>query len=278
MATTSMREIKARTKSIKNIRQITRAMMLVAAAKLGKAESAVKRIRPYIKRLSEFSADVAVRAEPGRHPLLFERPKERELLLVITSDRGLCGGFNTNLLKEATAYIEGEPELVIIGKKGFEYFRRRGYRIAERHPMPDRIEPSFSEKIAYQIFDGYIKERFDRVVIIFSKFISAFKQQPTVKVLLPLPKAEPKNLHDYIYEQPPYSILDQIFREYLKFHILWALIESQAAEHAARMCAMEQATNNAKKMLDELFHSFNQARQASITSEIAEVVTAVEAM
>ena len=282
MAGQSVRDIKTRVGSIKNIQDITKTMMLVAAAKLSKAESAITRLRPYARRLDEMMADIKLRAEI-RHPLLSERKVKKEFVLVVTSERGLCGGFNSKIIRKAEGYFGKENierRLVLIGKKGSIYFGKRDYRIIKEYKIPDKVSFDFAKTIGDELTRGYIEERFDRFVAVYNEFKSVFRQEQVAEQLLPIVPKTPdsKFVHDYIYEPSAMSILDSILPAHFNYQIYRILLESAAAEHAARMTAMEQATTNAKERIKELLLTFNRARQASITSEIAEIVTTTMAL
>lgn len=282
MAGQSVRDIKTRVGSIKNIQDITKTMMLVAAAKLSKAESRITRLRPYAKRLNEMMGDIKLRAEIS-HPLLSERKVKKEFVLVITSERGLCGGFNSKIIRKAEGYFGKENierKLVLIGKKGSIYFGKRDREIVKEYQIPDKVSFEFARTIGNEMVTGYIEERFDRFVAVYNEFKSVFRQEQVAEKLLPIiPKPlAAKFVHDYIYEPSAEDILDSLLPAHFNYQIYRILLESQAAEHAARMTAMEQATTNAKERIKELILTFNRARQASITSEIAEIVTTTMAL
>ncbi|MBU1598545.1 ATP synthase F1 subunit gamma [bacterium] len=282
MAGQSVRDIKTRVGSIKNIQDITKTMMLVAAAKLSKAESRITRLRPYAKRLNEMMGDIKLRAEIS-HPLLSERKVKKEFVLVITSERGLCGGFNSKIIRKAEGYFGKENierKLVLIGKKGSIYFGKMDREIVKEYQIPDKVSFEFARTIGNEMVTGYIEERFDRFVAVYNEFKSVFRQEQVAEKLLPIiPKPlAAKFVHDYIYEPSAEDILDSLLPAHFNYQIYRILLESQAAEHAARMTAMEQATTNAKERIKELILTFNRARQASITSEIAEIVTTTMAL
>lgn len=282
MAGQSVRDIKTRVGSIKNIQDITKTMMLVAAAKLSKAESAITRLRPYARRLNEMMADIKLRAEIS-HPLLSKRKEKKEFVLVVTSERGLCGGFNSKIIRKAEAYFSKENierRLVLIGKKGSSYFGKRDYPIITEYQIPDKVSFEFAKTIGDELVKDYIEERFDRFVVVYNEFKSVFRQEQVTEQLLPIVPKEPasKFVHDYIYEPSAMDILDSLLPAHFNYQIYRILLESAAAEHAARMTAMEQATTNAKERIKELILTFNRARQASITSEIAEIVTTTMAL
>lgn len=284
----TMRDIKRRVKSIKNIQQITRAMMLVAAAKMKKAETAITSARPYAYAMNEVFASVALRVEKEEdYPLLLERKVKTTALLMITSERGLCGGFNTNIIKDVFHYLEEEHDktidinLIIIGRKGYNFFKRFDYNIPFTLPTPDPVTYEFAQELAEKIINLYVFNKVDEIKVVYNEFKSVFKQQVVREKLLPItPLASPtsKIVSEYIYEPSKKGILNTLLKKHIVVQLHRILLESQASEHAARMVAMESATNNAKKMIDKLWLSFNRTRQASITKEIAEITASAEAL
>jgi len=280
MAGVSTRFIKGRIKSIKNIQKITRAMMLVACAKLAKAEANIKKAGPYAMRLQEIIQDIATRAERN-HPFLMERKQKRELVIVVSSERGLCGSFNTNVLKEADNFLKNrnlEVFLLTVGKKGFEHFKKRA-RIIRQYRMPEKGALEVAGEIGDYITNGYLSFEWDKVSLIYNEFTSMFRQKPRIFQLIPfIPKERQKWTYDYIYEPDANTCFSSIFPLYFKFQIFRVLLSSYAAECAARMLAMDNATRNAENLIKELFLTFNQARQAKITKEITEITSASEAL
>ncbi|MEW6102974.1 MAG: ATP synthase F1 subunit gamma [bacterium] len=282
MASISTKFIKGRIKSIRNIQKITRAMMLVSCAKLSKVERIIKQIRPYSNRIFDIMEDIALKSEK-KHPFLMEREIENELLIILTSKRGLCGSFNTNIIRAAEEYIKNASSnilLLIIGKRGEMFFKNKDYKIMEIESLLEKETELVSGRIAKRIMTGYLSFEFDKVTLIYNEFISVFRQVPKITSLIPIIPKEPQSLFvsDYIYE-PDYGVcLDSIFSLYFRFQLLRIFFESLAAEHAARMIAMENATKNAENLIKELFLTFNQTRQAGITKEITEIVSAGEAI
>ncbi len=288
MEKVSIKSIKGRIKSVKNIQKLTRAMMLVAAAKLSKAEANIKKARPYSQRLQEIINDIAGRAEKN-HPFLATRKQEHELVVIISSERGLCGSFNTNILKEGDNYIKksevrslesgvGESLLLLVGKKASEHFRNETGIIGQ-YPMPEKEIERVSQDLADIITKGYLAGKFDKVSLVYNEFTSIFRQKPQIFQLIPfIPKEKQKFGSDYIYEPDSVTCLDTIFSLYFRFQIFRILLESLAAEYAARMLAMGNATKNAENLIKELLLTFNQVRQAGITKEITEIVSASEAL
>ncbi|MEW6619067.1 MAG: ATP synthase F1 subunit gamma [bacterium] len=283
-----MRDIKRRIKSIKNIQQITRAMMLVAAAKMKKAEMSITSARPYAYGLNEILSSLALRVEREEdYPLLLKREVKTSGLLMFTSQRGLCGGFNTNLIKNVFHYLEEERDksidikLMIIGRKGFNFFKRFDYNIPFTLPTPDQVTYKFAEGLTKRVIDLYISNEIDEITCVYNEFKSVFRQQVVREKLLPIIPLSPpssKIVSEYLYEPSKKEILNTLLEKHIVVQLHRILLESQAFEHAARMVAMESATTNAKKMINELWLSFNRARQASITKEIAEITGTAEAL
>lgn len=284
----TMRDIKGRVKSIKNIQQLTRAMMLVAAAKMKKAEIAITSARPYAHAMGEVMANLALRVEKEEgYPLLLEREVKTSGLLMITSQRGLCGGFNSNLIKNIFHYVEKERDktialkLMIIGRKGYNFFKRFDYNIPWTLPTPDPVRYEFAEDLAERIINLYTSNEVDEIIVVYNEFKSIFRQEVVREKLLPIipmPMPPSKIISEYIYEPSKEEILNILLKKHIVLQLYRILLESQASEHATRMVAMESATNNAKKMIDKLWLSFNRARQAIITKEISEITGTAEAL
>lgn len=283
------REIKRRVKSIKSTQQITRAMKMVSAAKLRRAQDRALAARPFAFKLQEILTSVAENTKHVAHPLLASRKVKNVAVIVMTSDRGLCGGFNTNTIKQARQLLDIKKdckiELLTVGRKAFDFFKRREYPIRSSHiGLPDNIPFLTAKEIAQTAMVGYEKGEFDEVYLIYGKFVSAMNQIPTTVKLLPLDSGnlkgakEPGLKCEYLYEPSPEDILSTLLPKYVEILIYQTLLESKASEHGARMVAMGSATDNAGEMIDKLTLMFNRARQASITKEIAEIVGGAEAM
>ena len=283
----TLKAIRKRISSIRNTQQITKAMKMVSAAKLRRAQEAAMAARPYADKMVELLHNVAARVSREAHPLLRAREEKKIHLVLFTSDRGLCGGYNANLIRAAEAFIrrEGtgkEINLVLVGRKGVDYFRRRRATIADRHI---NILATPAEELAAAVTEKAI-ERFvngetDAVYIIYSRFRSALSQVPTVEKLLPvaLPETEStEQLTEYLYEPSVEAILASLLPKVAEVAIFRALLEATASEHGARMTAMDSATSNASKMMGNLTLQMNRARQASITRELMEIVGTAEAL
>ncbi|OGP07641.1 MAG: F0F1 ATP synthase subunit gamma [Deltaproteobacteria bacterium RIFCSPLOWO2_12_FULL_43_16] len=281
----SLRDIKRRIKSVKNTQQITKAMKMVAAAKLKRAHDDIVAARPYTQKMLDIINSLASRVRPDAHPLLSKREGSRVELLILTSDRGLCGGFNSNLIRTAEGFIRKSGNssnitLNLVGKKGKDYFKRRDLTIRQERPVGSgRPKYAAAAEIGKEIVDSYIKESFDETYLIYSEFKSALSQQPVLQRLLPIePPAEVEETTEYIYEPSQEAILADILPKYIEMQIFKALLETSASEHGARMAAMDSATKNAKEMIEGLTLRYNRLRQAAITKELMEIIGGAEAL
>jgi len=282
-------DIRRRIRSVKNTQQITRAMKMVAAARLRRAQEHVLGARPYADQMLAVLASVAARIEPGEqaaHPLLAQRPVKEVLLVLVTADRGLAGAFNANLIRAAQYYLAGhrdqEVSLVAVGRKGRDFFRKRPVEMIGDYPnvVGRRIEFGHAQEIASRIIALYSDETVDAVDLIYNEFKSIMTQRVRVERYLPVKPIEPvqgEALIDYIYEQPPAEIFKSLLPRYVEAEVFRALLESQAAEFAAKMTAMDAATNNAGELIDSLTLNLNRVRQAAITKEIIEIVSGAAA-
>lgn len=283
----TLRDIKRRIHSVRSTQQITKAMKMVAAAKLRKAQERLLKARPYAYRLGQLLAHVAAKEDRSLHPLLAEREPKRVCVVIVTADRGLCGSFNANIIRRAKTEIdfydnETKANLITIGKKGFEHFSKRGYDIIENYmKFFDELEFEHAVDISSLIQDMYQTKELDRVFVVYNEFKSAAVQRVIVEQLLPiqpqLPEIE-KYPVDYLYEPSAGRIIDEICPKNLNIQIWRILLESYAAEQGARMVAMDAATDNAQEMIHDLTLYYNKVRQANITKEIAEIVGGAEAL
>jgi F-type H+-transporting ATPase subunit gamma len=283
----SLIDIRRRVRSVRNTQQITKAMKMISAAKLRRAQERALAARPYGTMLQQMLANVAEAAgqdpEAGDHPLLAVRPEKRILLLVVTADRGLAGGFNSNLLRLAQRFVDehrgAELSFELIGRKGRDYFRRRSSNIFGEHLDVFRnIRFEDAERIAQGVIDRFAKAEIDAVYLFVNEFRSVVAPNITSTRLLPIEVPKSAAPVDYIYEQKPDEMLGSLLPRYIKVQIYRALLESGAAEHAARMTAMDAATSNASDMIDKLTLYMNRVRQASITREIIEIVSGAAAL
>ncbi|MFN0109294.1 MAG: ATP synthase F1 subunit gamma [Blastocatellia bacterium] len=293
----SVQDLRRRVRAVKNMRQITKAMKMVSAARLRKATERVTAARPYTTKMLQILGDAARRAPDYRDPLLVghqrenDGRKERVVLALITADKGLCGGFNTNLTKAAQEFIrqnaDKDIELVLIGRKGCDYFRRRPVTIRREHigiTGTGKVSVTNVVEIGQQLVADFKAEDklVDRVYLLYNEFKSALSQRPVVEQLLPIGRDEveagqTETLVDYLYEQPPQEIYSQLLPKLVENQIYHALLESVASELGARMTAMDSASKNASEVIDKLTLVMNRVRQAKITREIIEVVSGAEA-
>ncbi len=280
----SARDIRRRIKSIKSTQQITKAMKMVAAAKLRRAQERVTAARPFSKKLTEVLARLVAANSGVSNPLLEVRPPKNIGYVLISADRGFCGGYNANILRMAQRDLHrlDGAQLVAIGRKGRDFFRRRGYDIkSEFVGLGEGIHFSTAKEIAQTLMDYYTKGVFDEVYLTFTEFVSALTQKPTTLKLLPIetPKEEEGGGQvDYIFEPDPEVLLNELLPKYVETSIYRALLESKASEEGARMTAMGSATDNASEMIDKLTLALNRARQAAITKEISEIVGGANAL
>jgi F-type H+-transporting ATPase subunit gamma len=280
-------DFRRRIRSVKNTQQITRAMKFVSAARLRRAQEAALAARPYAKELVRVLRSTMARIESPQHPLLAKRPEERILVLVLAGERGLAGAFNSNILKTAGEFIrskKGKKIVTIpIGKKGRDTLRKAGMEFAGEYVnVLARVDFGIAQEIASLVTDLYARESVDAVYTVFSEFKNVLAPRLTVEKLLPVEAIEsseetPAEAEcaqiDYIYEQPEEQILDRLLPRYIETQVLRSMLESSAAEHAARMTAMEAATKNAGDVIDALTLYMNKVRQAAITKEIIEIVS-----
>lgn len=262
-------------------------MKMVAAARLRRAQERVLNARPYSKQLRQFLSSLAARAEDRSNPLLAERPVQRVLVVLVTADRGLCGAFNANLVRAAQKYLgenKGlETHWIAAGRKGRDFFRRRGLKMAGEYAnlFQRRVEFTSAQKLAAEIIELYSHESVDAVDLIYNEFKSLLSPNLVTERLLPVKTQEPQPGEtpvDYIYEQPPAEIFAHLLPRYVEAEVYRALIESQAAEFAAKMTAMDTATRNAKDLIASLTLHLNRVRQAAITKEIIEIVGGASAL
>ncbi len=284
----SLKDIKKRIGSVKNTQQITKAMKMVAAAKLRKAQEAAVAARPYAEKLEQVLINLSQREEADAHPLLVQRGKGRALILLITADRGLCGGFTANVSKAAERFIRDNEQgfeaidLMITGRKGKEFLRSRvGENIVKVH---ENLSANLSYKTAsllgQEIVSSFEDETYDAVYLIYNAFESAISQIVTLEQLLPI-KTETEqeteeNTTDYVYEPDRREVLSQILPKMVDVQIFRGLLESNASEHGARMAAMDSASRNATEMIEKLTLKYNRARQAAITTELMEIISGSE--
>ena len=278
-------DIRRRIRSVKNTRQITKAMKTVSAAKLRRAQERVFAARPYADQLRHVLGNLSARAQNLMHPLLEVREQDRIVLVVVTADRGLCGAFNSNISRAAHDFMKSRPDqdvgVMAVGRKGRDYFRLREAPILEEHiNIFSKLDFEHARTIGRRIVDLYSNRETDAVYLAYNEFKSVLEQRIVVEPLLPLSAGEfegEESQVDYIYEQPPAAIFARMLPQYVDIQVHRALLESVASEHGARMTAMDAASRNAGEMIDALTLNMNRIRQAAITREIIEVVSGASA-
>ncbi len=289
-------DIRRRIKSVKNTQQITKAMKMVSAAKLKRAQDRVLTARPFANKMMEVLAELASRTgEDFSHPLLDARGDERYLIVLVTADKGLCGAFNTNLIKAAQSFTrehsEKKIEILAVGRKGRDFFRRRGSMLTGEYmglTGKGRVEFSEATEVARDVIKRFTEDKeLDKAFIIYNEFRSVLQQRVVVEQLLPVSRAtaatdevtagQPLTLVDYIYEQPPAEIFSRLLPRLVETQVFRALLESVASEQGARMTAMDSASKNASELIESLTLNMNRVRQAAITNEIIEVVSGAAA-
>lgn len=293
----TLREIRRRVTSVKSTQKITKAMKMVAAAKLRRAQDALVSTRPYARKMNELLRRLVTKIDLSIHPLLKEREVKRVLLVVVSGDRGMCGAFNGNVIKAAIDHMNSqyqhllkEPDgvrIVTVGKKSTDFLSKRNYTLYSKHVgIFGGLHFGHARTIIQQIMDQYLKCEYDKVEVVYNEFKSVIQQRIVVEQVLPIPPEqiqETKDLHtlaqvDYIYEPSIREIIDVLLPIHLNFQIWRILLESSTAEEGARMTAMSNATENAKELIRDLTLSYNKERQASITKELLEIVSGAEAL
>jgi len=287
-------DIRRRLKSVKNTQQITKAMKMVSAAKLKRAQDRVVTARPFANKMIEVLGQLADRTDENfHHPLLDQREDDNYLLVLITADKGLCGAFNTNLIKAAQVFINDNQgkqiDILAVGRKGRDFFRRRGFSIVGEYiglTGKGRVEFGEALEVARDVIHRFTEdEKIDKVFVIYNEFKSVLQQRVIVEQLLPTARTvredgganQSETLIDYIYEQPPAEIFSTLLPRLIETQIFRALLESVASEHGARMTAMDSASKNANELIDTLTLNMNRVRQAAITNEIIEIVSGAAA-
>jgi len=283
----TLRDIKRRIASVKSTQQITKAMKLVAAAKLRRAQERILEARPYAFKMQEVLASLALRADPQLHPLLQRRESSRKILVVIAADKGLCGAFNSNIMRRSLEVLRGTSgevavTLVVVGRKTRDFYRRRPYTVrSEQVGFFDRLAYAHAAALGGDLVKAYAAEEADEIQLVYNEFKSVTTQRVVVERLLPiepLPPPEEFAALDFIYEPSPAVILESLLPKHIEVQVYRALMESLAGEYGARMTAMDAATKNASEMIDLLTLQFNKARQERITKELLEVVGGAEAL
>lgn len=281
----TLRDIKRRIKSVKNTQQITRAMKMVSAAKLRRAQEDIVAARPYSDKIKSIVASLAG-GVTETHPLISKAPNGKIELVLLTSDRGLCGGFNTQLIRMAERFIReksdsAEISLNVIGRRAFDHFKSRGLKITKMRLFGgSRPTIASAREVASEIIDRYLKDESGEVYIIYSEFKSALTQKPTAEKLLPITPAEDKkeSLAGFLFEPSVEAVFESLLPKYVEVCVLRAMLENAASEHGARMTSMDSASRNAADMIGSLTLKYNRVRQAAITKELMEIIGGAEAL
>ncbi len=282
------KEIRKQIKSIQNTQKITRAMEMVAASKMRKAQERMQTARPYAQKIRNVIRHLHEAHPEYKHPFVLERETRRVGMIVVTSDRGLCGGLNTNLLRTAVQAMQEwheknvDVDVCNIGSKGFAFYKRLGANIVS-HASHLGDTPRVEDLIGTVkvMLDAYTEEKLDRLFLVYSRFVNTMSQQPMVEQLLPLPSAEEEQLKhhwDYIYEPESKDVLDDLLTRYIEARVYRGVMDNLACEQAARMVAMKSASDNAGNLIEDLRLKYNKARQAAITQEISEIVAGAAAV
>ena len=293
----NLRDIRRRIKSVKNTAKITKAMQMIAAAKMAKAQEQAMAGRRYAKELNRLLADLKENLEDGGHPLLEDREEGRELVLVISTDRGLCGGLNTNLLKKIRGDVPQDAEIVTVGRKLRTSLAKAGSTMLADFQVADPVPFAEARPIAKLLTQKFLDGGYSRVRVAFNNFVTTLNQEPWISQLLPIEEehvggtrryedgsALPTDdvaehvKHDYLFEPSGKEVLGSLLPLYINFQVYQMLLEARASEHSARMVAMKSATDNANQMVKDLDLEANKLRQAAITSELLEITTAMKAM
>lgn len=294
----NLRDIRRRIKSVKNTAQITRAMQLVAAAKMKKAQDQALAGREYSAHLNQMLADIQENFGDESHPLLEKREGDRELVLVISTDKGLCGPLNTNLSKAIFAKVSPEAHYVTVGRKLRAMCEKLGKKVLADFTVKDPVPFAQTRPIAKLLTKEFLEGNYDKVTIVYTKFVNTLRQEPTIAQLLPIQEVQgdvegeseaaahgmpteekiKDAFRDYTFEPSPAAVLEALLPLYINYQVYQAHVEARASEHSARMVAMKAATDNAKKFIKELTLEYNKLRQGAITAELLEITTAMKAM
>ncbi len=285
----SLRDLRRRIRSIEKTKQVTKAMKAVSAAKMRRAQEDVLAARPFARRVRDVLGRVGSASVGVQHPLLTVREPKKVAYVVITADRGLCGGFNTNVIRKAADDMKKhqDVELICVGRKGLNYFKRREYNIAREYiGIGENADLGLARELATYVSEKYVAEEYDEVYLVYSEFVNVLVQKPVVEKLLPVEPPEEESGDEakggakveYIFEPDVESMLAKLIPMYVENSVFQCLLELKAGEHSARMTAMDNATNNANDMIDKLTLSLNRARQAAITKEISEIVGGAAAL
>jgi F-type H+-transporting ATPase subunit gamma len=272
-------DLRRRIKSVKNTAQITKAMQMVAAAKMRKAQSAALAGRPYQEMLSRILAAVRGRVDPTSHELLAVRPVKRELILIFSTDKGLCGPLNTNLFREIGDLDRETTEYAVMGRKAVQFIARTRRNLIADFALKDPVRFADIRPIARLASDKFVAAQVDRVRVLYPQFVNTLTQQPVLRNLLPVPAEELETAgegskSEYLFEPDEHGVLESILPHYVAFQLFQMALNARASEHSARMVAMKSATDNAKQLIKDLTLEYNKVRQENITTELLEITTA----
>ncbi len=284
----NLKDIRKRIISVKNTQQITSAMKMVAAAKLRKAQERTEKARPYADKMMDVLGSLALRTDPSSHPLLARRTVGKVMLIIITSDRGLCGAFNQNIIRTTEHFVfenrkkYSDIMFTVVGKKGYDYFRKRDVNRYKNYTgISGKIDYELAGRITGDMIDAFLTQATDEIYLLYNRFKSAATQEIVFDRLLPFTRLkvpEGEMVLEYIFEPSEEFILHDIIVKNLEIQLFRALLESEASEYGARMTAMDSATSNAEDMIEKLTLEYNRARQESITNELMEIVAGAEAL
>jgi len=286
----ALKDIKRKVSAVQKTKQITKAMNMVAASKFKAAQMRMENFRPYAAKFMDVLSSLALRVDANSHPLLAVREAKRLRVICMTSDRGLCGGFNSNLIKATEKFIKArrdegkELTLVPVGRKARDYFRKRQPIMNERADVFNKFDMSLAVKIARDVVPAFIKEEYDELYLVYNQFVNVSVQKPMVVRLFPLPTigadedVDPEKRIDYIYEPSDEILLERLLPMYVHVLIYRALVETSAGENGARMAAMDNATRNCEELIGSLTLKYNKARQSAITAELMDIVGGTEAL
>jgi F-type H+-transporting ATPase subunit gamma len=286
----SLKDIKRKVLGVAKTKQITRAMNMVAASKFKSAQVKMENFRPYAGKFMDVLNSLALRVDTISHPLLAVRDPKRIRVICMTSDRGLCGGFNTNLIKATERFLkdkaaEGKDvSLICVGRKGRDYYRKKANIIAQKVDLLSKFDMTLAVSVADEVINPFIKEEYDELYLIYNQFVNVSVQKPTVVRLFPLPSigqdvdVDPDKRIDYSYEPSEEVLLQKLLPMYVHVLVYRALLETSAGENGARMAAMDNATSNCEELISSLTLKMNKARQAAITAELMDIVGGTEAL
>jgi F-type H+-transporting ATPase subunit gamma len=286
----SLKDIKRKVGAVQKTKQITRAMNMVAASKFKAAQLRMENFRPYASKFMDVLNSLALRVESMSHPLLAVRDPRRIRVICMTSDRGLCGGFNTNLIKATERFLKDkakenkEISLINVGRKGRDFFRKKAKIIGQWVDVLSKFDMTLAASISNEVITPFIKEEYDELYLVYNQFVNVSVQRPTVVRLFPLPsigqdvEIEPDKRLDYLYEPSEEALLQKLLPMYVHVLVYRALLETSAGENGARMAAMDNATSNCEELIRSLTLKMNKARQAAITAELMDIVGGTEAL